>query len=80
MTDRRLSEKMKFTKAPRVTEAIVRGRHNSVVPNAKFTAMSPLCGGPSQWICSPVKSYFDILESAETSHVLLSYSGDYPEL
>lgn len=65
MTERRLSEKMNFTKAPRVTEAIVRGSHKSVVPSATFTAMSPLCGGPSQWICSPLKSYFAILESAQ---------------
>ena len=48
MTESRLSEKMNFTNAPRVTEAIVSGSHSSVAPSATFTAMSPLCGGPSQ--------------------------------
>ena len=65
MTDSLLSVKMKLTKAPRVTDAIVRGSHSSVVPSAMLTAMSPLCGGPSQCTVSPLKSYFAILESVQ---------------
>ncbi len=65
MTDSLLSVKMKLMKAPRVTDATVRGSHSSVVPSAMLIAMSPRCGGPSQCTVSPLKSYFAILESAQ---------------
>ena len=72
MTDSRLSVKMKLMKAPRVTDATVRGSHSSVVPSAMLIAMSPRCGGPSQCTVSPLKSYFAILESVQTEPKIYS--------